>query len=432
MGYNTHHIRTVDQIVPTAYRDDVECFADTRRLLAETFRYEPNRIPQISEFVAQLIEEGILFIVLRHGNFPTVEHLVRAFEAEGVPCFGLYLFSDAPSHIPFRTTLHSQGSLWVLAEVVARAASIPIYLQAHARFSFLSQVIHQVHPGAKIYQEVYDWMDHFVDPEHESVFVSEGVFTKTDIRRMRISERYILEHVNGVIHKDAGLIEKKLAGRPSAQIFPSPPRALMRAPKSRSLPSKIRLVHAGQLRSHKAPRRVFGDLHCASLYRRLITQNLSILLYPAFTKDKQVFREHYGDYEELAHALEDIILRSRIPLPELISTLQDEADFGILLYEFPTDLAAGQAHFQGTIASKLFTYWAAGLPVLVSEELETMASLVRDTGAGLVLKASELGQLGNRLRKLDYEALQDAVRRAQHLYAVENFLPKITALMRSD
>jgi hypothetical protein len=74
-------------------------------------------------------------------------------------------------------------------------------------------------------------------------------------------------------------------------------------------------------------------------------------------------------------------------------------------------------------------YWAAGLPVLVSDELEYMATLVRQTGAGLVVSRSELSGLAERLREVDYQALQARVVEAQARYHIERFLPAVTGLL---
>ena len=92
-------------------------------------------------------------------------------------------------------------------------------------------------------------------------------------------------------------------------------------------------------------------------------------------------------------------------------------------------LVVGQRHLKGALASKLFLYWAAGLPVLVSDELEYMATLVRQTVAGLVVSRTALDTLAQRLGDLDYSELQVRVVEAQRQYHIERFLPAVTALL---
>jgi hypothetical protein len=121
-----------------------------------------------------------------------------------------------------------------------------------------------------------------------------------------------------------------------------------------------------------------------------------------------------------------------VELRELISALHGHFHYGILLYHFNPDLIVGQRHLQGALASKLFVYWAAGLPVLVSAELEYMAALVRETGAGMVVERGEIATLGERLASVDYAALQARVVIAQHRYHIEKFLPAVTALLSSS
>jgi hypothetical protein len=102
------------------------------------------------------------------------------------------------------------------------------------------------------------------------------------------------------------------------------------------------------------------------------------------------------------------------------------------LYPFPAELVVGRRHLQTALASKLFAYVTAGLPVLVSPELEFMASLVRERGIGLVVPAAEIASLAERLDAVDHAALCDAVARAQPELCIERHLPDVLRLLGGD
>ncbi|HET6584978.1 MAG TPA: hypothetical protein VFG69_16090, partial [Nannocystaceae bacterium] len=112
-----------------------------------------------------------------------------------------------------------------------------------------------------------------------------------------------------------------------------------------------------------------------------------------------------------------------------VEALHGHFDYGLLLYPFDDDLVVGRRHLQTALASKLFAYVAAGLPVLVSPELGYMAALVREHGIGLVVAKSELSTLGPRLASVDYAALCAAVTRAQPEFCIEHHLDGVLSLI---
>ena len=54
-------------------------------------------------------------------------------------------------------------------------------------------------------------------------------------------------------------------------------------------------------------------------------------------------------------------------------------------------------HINGTMASKLFTYIASGIPVIISKELEYMSRFVVENGIGIVLSQDEMSALSTVL-----------------------------------
>jgi hypothetical protein len=392
-----------------------------------------RRVVAFSDDLREAAKSGqvVLFVAVHRENFPTLGYLVQGLRARGVRAFGVYFMPrvDETRPEPFEACTSCGGSFGVLSELILRAPSVAIYLQAHAQRAFLSQLLHALRPDLRVVQEVYDWMDAFVDPAHEAVFEQERVFTRPEIELMRASERYVRTRTSGFIYKDGGTPLAQLLAEstvPSVQLMPCPPRSFQLEPLAPP-PGALRLAHAGGLRSAGVSR-AFADLYTAPLYSDLLAQGCDVTVFPSAVGPNG-FEAAFGDYRKLAETHPRAHLREHLSLSDLIGALHGAFHYGILLYHFNADLIVGQRHLRGALASKLFVYWAAGLPVLVSEELEYMATLVRETGAGLVVKREELPTLAARLRELDYAALHARVVEAQARYHIERFLPAVSELL---
>jgi len=409
-----------------------------QQLLSQRWSVSAEQLARVSELAAKVraasrTGPALLFVAVHRENFPTLGYLVHGLRQQGVRAFGVYLMPDIDDRQPepFEDCTSCRGSLGVLSELVLRLPKITVYLQAHATRAFLSQFLHALRPELSIFQEVYDWMDAFVPVEHEAAFEQERVFSRPEIELMRASERYVRTRTSGFIYKDGGAPLAQLLAEstvPSVQLMPCPPRSFQLSP----LPAPagpLRLAHAGGLRSAGASR-AFGDIYTLPLYRDLLAQGLDVTIFPSAV-NPQGFEAAFGDYQRLAGEHPHAHFREHLGLRELISALHGSFHYGMLLYHFNADLIVGERHLRGALASKLFVYWAAGLPALVSEELEYMATLVRETGAGLVVKRSELSTLAERLAAVDYDALQARVVAAQAQYHIERFLPQLTRLLTS-
>ncbi|MBC8070151.1 MAG: hypothetical protein IAG13_17585 [Deltaproteobacteria bacterium] len=365
--------------------------------------------------------ETVVFVAVHHGNFPSLEYLAEVLRDRGRPVVAMYLQGDAPAD-RFDEVLCCRGSLATLAEVLARLPARAIYLQAHGRWAFLSRLIATVHPGLRVVQELWDWMDAFVPPERAHAFIDAGVFGEAELATIREAEQWARTRTAAFVHKHGGAVLDEVvadARVPELRIFPCPPRAWMRPPVPRRS-GPWRCVHSGQLKPSTSSRAAFGDLHYLPMIELLTRQSIAVTAYGAAG----------GSDDEYAHAdIEGFSFHARIEVRALVDALHGAHDFGLLLYRFDDDLAVGTRHLQTALASKLFVYLAAGLPVLVSPELEFMAELVRTHGIGLVIEPGELPRLGERLDACDFAGLQAAVARAQRGFCAEHTCDDVLALL---
>lgn len=391
-----------------------------------------NKNDEIDSFLSRLDDDiaenkpVIIFIAVRQGNFPSIEYIAQGFQTDySISTYGIYLDSFAPDHI-YKSTLTCDFSLAVLSEIIRRLPPITVYLQAHASWSFLSQLIKVLNPSIKIFQEVYDWMEAFI--QNPVLFETEGVFTLEEIRLIFQSENFVKNNIDGFFYKDGGTWMKKAASESSAlsmQIFPTPPRKWMKTPVVRTLGTEIRLAYAGQISHKNSSTRAFGDIYYMPIIKALTGQNLKLTLYQSVQHSRCHPEELYKEYYDEAKLSNLFEFKKGIPMPDIIDALYDNYDFGLMVFRFEKNLAVGEHHLKGTMASKLFTYLASGLPVIISEELEYMANFVRESGIGIVCSQRDIDNLAHILSNVDYARLINNVQRIQNEYCIDRFLPAI-------
>lgn len=380
---------------------------------------DPASVEQVVALASD--PRAIVFVAVHHGNFPTLEYFAEVLRERGRTVVAIYLQGGVPPGV-FDAVLSCEGSLTSLGELLARLPSRAVYLQAHGRWAFLSRWIDAVHPGLRVVQEVWDWMDAFVEPAREAMFVDAGVFGADELATIRSAERWARQHTAAFVHKHGGAaLDSVVADRsvPELRIIPSPPRAWMRAPMPRAA-GPWRFVHTGQLKPSTSSRAAFGDLHYLPMIQRLTAQGCEVTAFGGAGGSSD---------EYVTAAIPGFTFHPRVEVSRLVGALHGSYDFGLLLYEFDDDLAVGRRHLQTALASKLFVYVAAGLPILVSPELEFMATLVREHGLGLVVQRDEVPMLATRLGAVDYAALQASVARAQQTFAAEHAVDDVLLLL---
>lgn len=369
-------------------------------------------------------DRTIVFVAVHHGNFPTLEYLAEVLRARGRTTAAIYLQGEAPTHT-FDAALSCAGSLATLAELAAGLPARAIYVQAHGRWAFLSRLLATVNPGLRVVQELWDWMDAFVEPAHEQAFVDAGLFGADELATIRAAERWARTHAAAFVHKHGGAVLDATvadASVPELRIFPCPPRSWMRTPAPRS-PGPWRCVHAGQLAASASPRAAFGDLQYLPMIAALTEQGIAVTAYGGARRDDD-------EYVDAARRIAAFTYHRRVEVRALVDALHGRHDFGLLLYRFDDDLAVGRRHLQSALASKLFVYLAAGLPVLVSPELSYMAELVQREGLGLVIDADEVPRLVARLDACDHAALLAGVAKAQRKFSAEHTCDDVLALLQ--
>ncbi|MBI4804290.1 MAG: hypothetical protein HY795_03550 [Desulfovibrio sp.] len=174
------------------------------------------------------------------------------------------------------------------------------------------------------------------------------------------------------------------------------------------------LVFCGTLNPSNYPAPPFGDVQLLGLIRELAAQGVAfnVFLNPYQRKGE---RGAFWDYEYLARTEPLFTVHEGVGPDQLPATIGGFG-WGSMVYRFPEVFTMQRPHLSHILPTKFFSFLEAGLPVIVSRELEAVSELVREHGLGLVVGQDEISRLGGLIDEVDYEALRQNVRvyRAEH------------------
>jgi glycosyltransferase involved in cell wall biosynthesis len=251
---------------------------------------------------------------------------------------------------------------------------------------------------------------------------------------MKESEDYIRNFSDGYIYKDDGSWMKdkvRNSSSPSLKIYPCPPLAYLKEPKEPEKNAVIKLVYAGQVSHERQSKKIFGDMYYIPVIKDLTNQGFHVTVYNAVQNTRRHPLELYQEYLDEADNSDLFEFKSGIPMPDILDELHGKYHFGLIAYYFEDDLHVGKDHIKGTMASKLFTYLASGMPVIVSDQFEYMAKIVESEGIGIVVARNDLQNLARLLDSFDYQEMLDNVLLAQQKYNIDSKIPEIMELLEA-
>ena len=376
-------------------------------------------------------KKRILFISIFSQIFPTMETIASGLmHNEEFELFGIYLFRKPADNAPFDHYCYCGGSLMLLSNILRQIRHVDlIYIQGHALWSFLIFLVRGVRKEIKVVHEVYDWALHFLDGS-KVIPDEEQIYSEAEVHIMRAAEDYIRNDIDGFIYKDGGGdVEKtfSMSRSPSIQFLPYYPSAWMRSTQ-RKKSDPIKLVFAGTIAPNLAPK-MFEDVKLLPIAKNLTHQGFHVTLYNSTIYNQQKLNKHFADYIGEMENNPLFIFNAGIPLPGIIETMAGKYDYGIMLYDFSTTLV-GDSQIKYGFPSKIFTYLASGLPMIISEEMENVADLVKRYQIGVVVSRSDINNLKSVIDNYSYDLLRMNVKKAQEELCLECHLPKFIDFIR--
>lgn len=305
--------------------------------------------------------------------------------------------------------------------------STVVFLLSHGFNTAIVPLIRYLCAASSIISYIYDFIPHSIPFEHLQLMIN-----KTNIDAWLAHQNYQTscqlkdgEWVDGLLHKDGGDKFELYADNPVPKLFfPGViPSSAYQAP---GFSPQKKLVHFLGTLPH--PEQNTGHLdrpnHFLWVWESLARQGLSLDLFCMMDRTSQQTLDWYEKRLPTS-----IRLREGLTIHDLIPNLAGQYGWGMLIAADHFDF--GYQHAKYTLPSKVFSYFALGLPILVSTEFEYVCELVTQHSIGLVVERKDVDDLSRKIERAPYSALQENVIRFREEWSYEKFESKWILFLKS-
>ncbi|WP_320040104.1 hypothetical protein [uncultured Desulfobacter sp.] len=291
----------------------------------------------------------------------------------------------------------------------------PTVITACIQPSLLGAIVLEVCPDANV---VVDIMD-------------SGYFMRKDPNHIdSCLERAVLQRANTLVHKMPSPAIKELRAAwdvdtpdvlahclPMTELFqdtvppPAPP---------------YRIVYAGGIMPyHAAVRDGHEHMIMDPIIRETADQNI-LLTFLANLNARDMFWEDQQRYFDHQKTFSHFAFRPGVPFYQLPSVISN-FHYG-LLYDQTRISSWRTKAYAYNMSTKIFSYFEAGLPLLVYSEFEYICEIVNRHGLGVVYSLDKLDEIPALLAKADYERLRANVKKYRNANNLETLIPTLEKL----
>jgi len=295
----------------------------------------------------------------------------------------------------FQATFNAHNSLFLCLYLLHLLKPRLIYVQEHySSGNFLPMTLALAFPKCSVIGEFYDFLAlTFDDP---FILSTDSYWRQEDVQLALAAERWCIRHLHGLVTKEDGpVLDQHLQGARVLKLQPYPDKNLFTS--TSPLKDPARLVWAGSIApSHLSPR-MFGDNQLLDVFQKLLQMDFHVTAYSS-CRDQAALENLYGDYLALQGPFS---IHPALPREALVRKLAQEQDFGLMLGIPKADTQQGISH-KVTVSGKLYTYLAAGLPIITGAYLEVMAGWIKQYDLGIVLDTQAIEQLPEFITTANY------------------------------
>jgi hypothetical protein len=332
----------------------------------------------------------------------------------------------------FDKVIDARGNYRLLRAILARLEPDIFHVQCWMWFGILGRMAIEAKKDAAVVCEFYDITSVYAAKEDLSPTWPPGV-----VEFEFAMERHIAQRADAVITRFPDwLVEewgRSMGALPryiSMQAWPCAEFISYGKNKFSEKSGVTRLVYAGGLvpENERNPAKLFPETNMDKAFRALLGQGLAIDVMHDPNAVKGIDDAFYARYSRLAEEYPLFRFRKGVP-PDTLSAALNGYDYGILLTEFDEDVVRiGADQRKGVMATKIFAYLEAGLPVLVNAEYEEMARVVTENGIGLAIHTRELGNVAAILSKFDYRKAVTNIKSFNKIHSMENEIGRLIEL----
>ncbi len=300
-----------------------------------------------------------------------------------------------------------QGNYRLLRALLAKLEPDVFHVQCWMWFTILGRMAIEAKGSAAVICEFYDVTSVYADRDVLATNWPPGV-----IDFEFAMEDYVLHHGDGVITRFPDFVIGEWRDRFGAmpphlrmQAYPCPEFIAYGDEKLSAGDGVTRLVYAGSVIPLDArnPPALFPETGMPRAFRSLLEQGLAIDVLHDPNSPLDEADPRIGAYMDLARAFPLFRFKKGVP-PDRLAEASSVYDYGLLLFDYDASVVRiRESQRRGVVATKIFTYLEAGLPVLVNAEYEEMARIVSENGLGLAIHSRDLDRVADKLSLFDYE-----------------------------
>lgn len=289
------------------------------------------------------------------------------------------------------------------------------YLGILARLFCKSKIIFEFHDLPTLYFSKEDAQLLFGKEEAELIFfIEKFAFEKLDGTVLYYSENIFNQ-----------IREKYSIKAPSLEFHPYVCDEFIddKCEKLSKKDGRFHLIYGGHVAHSLMPSTLFGDVQFHELISRVTQQGIFFHLY--FKPDYRTILVMKLFSEYIALKIKNPLFSFKRGVPmEKTSREFSKYDFGVMFYLFEKGTRFRE-HNNNIIPVKFFSYLEAGLPIIVSEELEYVSKLVGDYEIGIVVSQKDIGNLSKIIANSDYNKLSDNVKKAREKFSMKNNIHRL-------
>jgi len=164
-------------------------------------------------------------------------------------------------------------------------------------------------------------------------------------------------------------------------------------------PDDIHLVYAGEIMGSFRDKKQFGNVQFHRLIDELSRQRIHFHVYPS----PSTLPLYFEEYRQVEKQNPFFHLHKAVAQDELAKELS-KYHFGIIPF-FKANTGQSDDKYKYSTALKLFNFMEAGIPVLVSEDIEFQCRFALRYKAGIGIKKEDISALRNIIEKTDYRSM---------------------------
>lgn len=298
----------------------------------------------------------------------------------------------------------SDGSHMDLRLILAKVRPSIVHIQMWMLSYELCRLAIEANERAPVVCEFYDVT---------SIYATRGELTRVwpaEVVDFDLAmERYVMENAAGILSRYPKWAMEKWAralGAPDQLVacnhaYPLPEyrQSKVRSPGAET--KRRRLVYAGGLIPTWLDPELFPEAYMPLAFKKLLEQGfeIDVLHDPHRPIDENPV---YAPFRHLERTYPGFRLINGAA-PQNLPGLLREYDFGILLTRFPARVSINPDQKAGVVATKIYAYLEAGIPILVNAEYLEMARIAIEHGVGLAVHSKCLDNLTTMVDTFDYE-----------------------------